>query len=421
MHLRLHLICITLLLVFGFKGHGQKELTYENKSYEPNIRSVQLLPRGQQVQSRTAPAIKNIREGANLILEFDDLKEDADYYFVRFIHCNADWSPSDMRAGMYVKGYNEFEIEDFEFSTESKLNYVHYRFPLPEFKFTGNYLAVVYRDRNKEDIVLSKRFMIYENRSAVGGRIMPSSDVSKRLTHQRIEVLLNYNEVTSMDPMRDFKVYVMQNHRPDQRKQLNTTFLDENQKTIRYQNLNSENEFAGGNEFRFFDLSTVNANGRNIGQISFVNNRPVAQVMIDQPGRDSYFQALDLNGQFFIRDLESGQASLAAEYVQTNFSLKVPKSRSNYYIIGAFNQWRKDDDSRMVYNDATQRYEISLLLKQGWYDYMYWSEDPLDELEIENSFYDTENLYEVFVYFRAMGKRGDELIGYHRIDFNTRR
>ena len=75
----------------------------------------------------------------------------------------------------------------------------------------------------------------------------------------------------------------------------------------------------------------------------------------------------------------------------------------------------------MEYDRQTGRYHHQLLLKQGWYDYQYWSADPLDELEIERSFFDTENLYEIFVYHRAMGSRGDELVGYGKIDFNERR
>ena len=75
----------------------------------------------------------------------------------------------------------------------------------------------------------------------------------------------------------------------------------------------------------------------------------------------------------------------------------------------------------MKYDEESGGYKHQLLLKQGWYNYMYWSADPLDEQEIERNFFETENLYEIFVYFRAMGSRGDELIGYGRINYNNRR
>ena len=190
---------------------------------------------------------------------------------------------------------------------------------------------------------------------------------------------------------------------------------------LRYQNLGEENDFQGGNEFRFFDLSTINASGRNVGTISFKDNRPVAQLMTEQRRRESYFQNLDLNGQFYIRDSEGRNASVTSEYVQTNFTLKMPESRTAVYLIGAFNGWRKNPTSRMTYDKESSSYRHQLLLKQGWYNYMYWSADPLDEQAIERNFFETENLYEIFVYFRAMGSRGDELIGYGRVNYNDRR
>ena len=422
MHSTFRLLALVIFLGFSFSAAAwQKELRYENATYESTIHSVQLLPQGNGINDRFAPSVKNINDRSTLVLEFDDLTEDADYYFVRFIHCNADWSQSGMRPGMYVQGYNEFEIQDFDFSSESKINYVHYRFQLPNFKTTGNYLAVVYRDRNKEDIVLSRRFMVYGNSALVGGRVLRSSVVSNRLSHQRIEATVNYGAVRSNDPRRDITVVVRQNQRPDQTKVLQSTFLDETQKVMRYQNLGEENEFYGGNEFRFFDLSTTNSQGRNIANVYFEDNRPVAKLLPDQRRRDGYFQNLDLNGQFYIRDLEGGDGRLSAEYVRTYFSLKVAEQRTGIHLIGAFNDWQKDQNSRMSYNTETGQYEHELLLKQGWYDYMYWSADPLAEQDLERSYFDTENLYEIFVYFRPMGTRGDELIGYGKIDFNSRR
>jgi len=241
----------------------QKQLAYENKAYEPGIRTIQLIPEGNGISDRFAPSVKNMGDRSNLVLEFDDLAEDADYYFVRFIHCNADWTPSDLRPGMYVQGFNEFEIEDFEFSSESKINYVHYRFKLPTFKKSGNYLAVVYRDRKKEDLILTRQFMIHENRSLVGGRVLRSSNVNHRLTHQRIEVTVNYAGIQSNDPRREFKVVVRQNQRPDKSLVLPSTYLDQAQGVLRYQNLGADNELPGGNEFRFFDLSTTRSKKRN--------------------------------------------------------------------------------------------------------------------------------------------------------------
>lgn len=405
-----------------FLAQGQKQLSYQDKIYEPSIKTIQLYPEGRSIQSIIAPTVKDIDEGKKLILEFDDLRNDADYYYVYFIHCNADWSPSDLRSSMFLTPYNEFEIENFEFSSESKINYVHYNFQLPKFKATGNYLAVVYRDRDKKDIVLSKRFSIYSNSVGVGGRVSRSSSVANRLNNQRIEVTLNYGELKSIDPAKDFTVVVRQNERPDYTKTgLSPTFIDENAKLIRYQNLGDENDFPGGNEFLSFDISTVNSSGRNIAKIQFEQNRPTAELYVNKERDPAYFQVLDVNGKYYIRDLEGGRSGiLTSEYVKVKFTLNYPETNDDIYVLGDFNLWQKNGESLMKFDTETKQYFTTQLLKQGWYDYTYWI-DGNDHEAINKSFFETENLYEVFIYYRPMGARGDQLVGYSRIAYNSRR
>lgn len=415
-------LVVLFLMLFSSVLFGQKQLLYQDLVYESTIKTVQLYPNGPSIQSVLSPPIKDIDDNTALFLEFDDLREDADYYFVYFIHCNADWTQSDLRPSMYMKAYNEFEIENFEFSSEAKINYVHYTYQLPEFKETGNYLAVVYRDRKKKDIILSKRFSLYKNRVAVGGNISRSSDVTNRLSNQRIEVTLNYGGLKSINPSKDFTVVVRQNQRPDVTKTgLGATFIDENSKLIRYQNLGSENDFRAWNEFRSFDISTINASGRNVANTGFIDNKPQAEVIPDKARDPAYFQVLDVNGQYYIRDLEAGRAGrLTSEYVNVKFTLNYPETDEPIYLLGQFNQWIKDENSMMIYDAINEHYTSNQLLKQGWYNYMYTVEAN-DPDRIEQSFFETENLYEVLVYFRPMGSRGDQLVGYSRINYNSRR
>lgn len=417
----------TKLLIISFTLltsvlYGQKQLVYQDQVYESTIKTVQLYPNGPSIESVLSPPIKDINDGKELFLEFDDLREDADYYFVYFIHCNADWTPSDLRAPMYMTAYNEFEIENFEFSSEAKINYVHYTYQLPKFKETGNYLAVVYRDRKKKDIILSKRFSLYQNKVAVGGNISRSSDVPNRLSNQRVEVTLNYGGLTSMNPSEDFTVVVRQNQRSDMTKTgLAHTFIDENSKLIRYQNLGAENDFPGWNEFRSFDISTVNASGRNVAKIGFKNNLPQAEIMTDKVRDPAYFQVLDVNGQYYVRDLEAGRSGrLTSEYVDVKFTLSYPETSEEVHVVGQFNQWIKDKNSLMNYDPIKQVYYSNQLLKQGWYNYLY-TVNSNDPFQIEQSFFETENTYEILIYFKPMGARGDQLVGYSRINYNSRR
>lgn len=408
-----------VLLLLPITAICQKELKNDNQVYEPTIKTVQINIKGNSVENAIAPPVVE-KDQKRLVLSFDDLREDADYYYVYFIHCNADWTPSDLREGMYLTGYNEFEIVNFEFSSEAKKQYVNYTFELPAVKMSGNYLAVVYRNRNKKDIVLSRRFYVYEKSAAAGIEVVRSADASKRMNNQRVEVTLNYSDLKAIDPRMQFTAVVRQNQRPDLTRVLPPTFIDDNNKTIRFQNLGEENEFPGTNEFRNFDLGTVTFSGRNVQNINMNQGEVSADLRTDRPLGQGYLQGLDINGQFYIRDLEGRSGNHTAEYVSTNFSLDYPETDNPIYVIGAFNDWQKNASNRLTFNAATQKYEGEILVKQGWYNYAYYIEGS-DPYAIDGSYFDTENLYEVFIYYRPMGGRGDLLVAYGQNNFNTRR
>jgi hypothetical protein len=412
---------ISMLLLFMISSNleAQKTLLFEDAVYEPNIKTVQLYPDGATIEARLEPSVLKLLDNKQLKLVFDDLSNDADYYYVYFIHCNHDWTASDLRPNMYLYDYNEFEILDYEFSSESRIKYVHYSFNFPRFKSSGNYLAVVYRNQDKSDIVLSRRFFIYDNQVGLGAKVDRSASVKDRMTHQRVEVLVNYSEIDAIDPRSQFKLIVRQNERPDRTQEVSPTYIDENVKSLRYQNLTEENEFSGGNEFRFFDLSTVNFGGRNVENTTFINNKPYTKLRIDRQRDIAYLINLDINGKFYIRDLEGRDSRLTSEYVDILFTLDQAATADPIYLLGAFNNWKKSQDSRMNYNPMTDKFEQRVILKQGWYDYSYETEEQ--PYVIERSFFETENLYEVFLYYRAMGARGDELIGYFKVNHRRNR
>ena len=68
-------------------------------------------------------------------------------------------------------------------------------------------------------------------------------------------------------------------------------------------------------------------------------------------------------------------------------------------------------------------YETTLLLKQGWYDYQYGYKDgnQFSTEAFEGAHFETENEYEVLIYFRNLGSRYDQLVGYVYLHPNRRR
>jgi len=70
----------------------------------------------------------------------------------------------------------------------------------------------------------------------------------------------------------------------------------------------------------------------------------------------------------------------------------------------------------MSWNYELKRYEVTLTLKQGFYDYQYVyiqnGDGRIDETALEGSHVETENDYQGFVYHHGFSSRYDKLVGF---------
>jgi hypothetical protein len=78
-----------------------------------------------------------------------------------------------------------------------------------------------------------------------------------------------------------------------------------------------------------------------------------------------------------------------------------------------------DSRSKLLYNFENKAYEKTLLLKQGAYNFQYVfrptnNGKPTSE-RLEGSYWETENDYQVYLYYRAIGERYDRLIGFRQL------
>ena len=214
----MHYLSVFLIfsVLFNWTSDSQsnKKLRYEDWSYEPEIRTVMLYPftgRAEDMfQSPVAPLSQQ-----NLFLEFDDLVEAPEDYQVKLIHCNADWQPSRLRPLDYLYEYNEFPINEYEFSVDTKISYVHYRFRVPPVKVPGNYLLVAYRANNEKDIILTRRMMVFQNSVLVGLSSDRSGVTAISRTNQQLDFLVNYKDFPMQNPLEQISVVIRQNQRWD--------------------------------------------------------------------------------------------------------------------------------------------------------------------------------------------------------------
>src|SRR5277367_867288 len=81
------------LLLIQVEGFAQKQLSYTDKIYESNIKTVQLYPNMGGAQDFLQPSSTAVQK-QNLLLEFDDIQDQRNNYYVKLIHCNYDWTKS---------------------------------------------------------------------------------------------------------------------------------------------------------------------------------------------------------------------------------------------------------------------------------------------------------------------------------------
>lgn len=399
-----------------------KTLRLADQAYEPEVRTVVIRPNFNDPQTFLSPAVTQLGEW-NLLLEFDDLRDQRESYYARIIHCNYDWTRSGLMDLDFLTEFNEFPINDFEFSVDTHIPYVHYWMTLPPVKLPGNYVVVVYRGSDKNDIILSRRFMVFDTRVSFESERNLIGAGSVASLNQQLNFTVNYKNLEVINPLESVKVSVIQNRRWDNMAtDLRPSFVREIEKQLEYRFFESDKMFKGGNEFRFFDLRSLNNPGRNVASV----NRSVKPYEVfverDKSRQDeAYSQLPDFNGGYIPGNLDYPDPAFT-NYANINFTLSSPQPyRGHVYVTGAFNYWNLNEENRMRYDSTSKEYKARILLKQGWYDYQYIVRAPdVTPYILEGSHFQTENLYEILVYYRPFQPQADLLIGYLRLERNAR-
>lgn len=404
-------------IVSGHSNYVQNDqltgLVFEDKVYNAKIKTVNLYVNSGKINSRLEPATLNIRSPHHLLLEFDELYDDARYFQAQIIHCNWDWTPSELRSIEYLSTYNEYEVFNYEYSFNTKIPYTHYIFKVPPVLIPGNYLLVLYSKDDQEDLILSRRFMVFDQQIAIAQSVEKSAGIPQIRTHQQIDFILNYRGIEILNPQFDIKVVIRQNQSwVTSIYDLKPTEIKELDKTIEYRHFNLENNFFGGNEFRFFELNSVKAPGRNIDRVFIQDDKIDAFLFQDKP-RGSEFYSIwgDLNGGYVIVNIDGRDPAVESEYVYTHFFLTAnEKIPSDIYLFGKLSDYKLLPSFKMRYESELGGYIGNSLLKQGWYDYIYYSPNMM--YSIEGSHFETRNEYEIFVYYKPQGKITEYLVGY---------
>jgi hypothetical protein len=228
-----------------------------------------------------------------------------------------------------------------------------------------------------------------------------------------------------VNPMANVNVVIRQNQRWDNAiYNLKPQFTREAEKLLEYNYFNLENNFKGGNEFRAFDIRSLRFGGLNVGRIV---NTPVKSeifLAIDRTRAGKPYSLIpDINGKFVVDNYDFQiDSTSGGDYIDVNFSLESEKIEKDVYVVGALTDWKPQSAFKMNYNAANKRYETKAMLKQGWYNFAYGIPEENGRINtslFEGSHFETENEYEIFVYYRPVGSRADLIIGYFNMDYNS--
>ncbi|TWJ04648.1 uncharacterized protein DUF5103 [Mucilaginibacter frigoritolerans] len=389
--------------------------TYDNNVFQSNIKSVEFYNSAKQ---SSFPAI-TLGSGDKLLLAFDDLQGGSKNFSYTIEHCDMNWNSSNLSTAEYLKNYTDDKITDFSYSVATVQKYTHYQLKLPNQnvapKIAGNYILKVYEDDSSKPI-LTRRMYVIGPKIALSAEIVQSGDVSTRLTNQKINFTLDYGTLRVQNPGNDVRTIIMQNARSETAQLNNQPTYIQGTKLI-YNDI-TLNDFPGGNEFRHFDTRTLKLNSERILHITREDTSNTILLLTD-PDRNepNYSFSYDLNGAFYILNQDGTDPHTDADYAHMYFTLNTKRSpnEGTPYIVGQFNDYKVDDNSKMVYYADKNRFAASILLKQGVYDYTYVWVDKAgkqDDTALEGSFFQTENDYQLLVYYHPAGARWDELVGY---------
>ncbi len=356
-----------------------------------------------------------------IIIEFDVQSSYAPNLNIVFKFCNKDWEP-----------YDNVFLANYGFNTEYNLNLeklplrvtdarYHYigKFPNKNvtFPFSGKWKFYITDSHDPNKIYGEDKFYV----------VYPEVDLKTSIEKKRLEYVIP--EFASLGRTINIKTffklsdtlyysYIELIEIIENKKILYPIMIEKDKVTDKYYfEWNGINEFLfiakdikPGNEYRQTDLRDTNK--------FFLKN---VNAQYDGIEVSDFYKKRkkDFNGGAILIDYKSEYA----EYMNVTFKLRAPENlNSSIFLTGEFNNWQILPEFEMTNNDGL--FYLTTELKRGIYDYQYVTAvnnngeiKNIDWYALEGNFWETENDYHIFLFYKTQEKGGyDKIIGYKKIN-----
>ncbi len=360
--------------------------------------------------------------GKAINIDFDCLSHDYHRYTYSIEHCEPDWQTSEsLFPSDYIEGFlDDNTIDSGELSQDTYQLYTHYHLSIPNqncrLTMSGNYRLTVFDE--DDDPVLAACFMLTDEAATLSMACSANTDIDVNKEHQQIAVVADLAGLKATAPDRQLRLVVMQNGNFRQavvnpRPQYKTnTFLkwDHCRELI----------FPAGNEYYKFETLDPTHTTMGLEAVGWDAEHSAWHAYVfPNEERRNYVYDTDANGAFLIRNSDYDSSNTKCDYINTHFSLAAPEQDGTVYLDGEWTCGQLTPEYEMTRNEETGVYEGTVRLKQGYYSYRYivlHRDGTTSAPTTERDFFQTENSYQAFLYFKADADRAFRLVAYAHIN-----
>lgn len=364
---------------------------------DESIRSIQL----HRVGNPSSPSVLNLGSNDKLLLQFDQLGAESNQFRISITHHNPDWSRSGLPVENYIDGFYEIRLNGGQISSNKRPIYRQYSFEFPTAQFritkSGNYLLKV-ENTDTGYLVFSIPFFVSENAGSIVSSVeelsVPRQDLRRLQRPVCRYILPDFVD----QPQFDLEFYFVQNRfwgRSRQADEVDFSGPDH----VQFE-LSRDEAFIGDYEFRNLSLDQLSLRDNDVEE-AFLSEIPPKLVLFDDA---EGFSRTVSNSNIFGRlgrpdmNLNAGYANVVFRF---DFEPLLDRAAS-VHLLGDFNNWSVSSNNKLVFDEETSRWQTSLVIKKGNYNYKYVVVDDakIDDLYFDDLFRNDPQQYQAFVYMR---------------------